>query len=86
VYAVDLSETHTFIRTVEGVLAMCLSFKKKPLIRYSRSSELAKLLAVEVTVWGCVCVCVYMYVCVCVCAFICFAIVMVLEITPLGAD
>jgi len=35
-------------RTTEGIIALLLSLKKKPLIRYARNSLLAKKLATEV--------------------------------------
>lgn len=38
----------TLQRSTEGVLALLLSLKKKPLIRYQKSSNLAKKLATEV--------------------------------------
>ncbi|RIA86707.1 Sec1-like protein [Glomus cerebriforme] len=41
-------ESKTFQRVVEGVLAVLLSLKKKPLIRYENMSAMAKQLAKEV--------------------------------------
>ncbi|TPX68347.1 hypothetical protein SpCBS45565_g03173 [Spizellomyces sp. 'palustris'] len=40
-------DTRTFSRTTEGILALLLALKKKPLIRYEKSSALAKKLAGE---------------------------------------
>ncbi|KAI8817099.1 Sec1-like protein [Fimicolochytrium jonesii] len=40
-------DTKTFQRTTEGILAMLLALKKKPLIRYEKSSSHAKKLAGE---------------------------------------
>ena len=44
----DLWEAESLQRSTEGVLALLLSLKKKPLIRYSKNSLLAKKLATEV--------------------------------------
>ncbi len=44
----DMWNTDALQRTTEGVIAVLLSLKKKPLIRYERSSLLAKKLATEV--------------------------------------
>lgn len=44
----DLWNQDSLLRTTEGVLAVLLSLKKKPLIRYSKTSLLAKKLATEV--------------------------------------
>ncbi|KAI9199556.1 Sec1-like protein [Polychytrium aggregatum] len=41
-------ETKTFQRSTEGLVAILLALKKKPLIRYAKSSVLAKKLATEV--------------------------------------
>ncbi|PKY46282.1 Sec1-like protein [Rhizophagus irregularis] len=41
-------ESKTFQRVIEGVLAVLLSLKKKPLIRYEKMSVMAKALAEEV--------------------------------------
>ncbi|CAG8475057.1 3843_t:CDS:10 [Funneliformis mosseae] len=41
-------DSKTFRRVVEGVLAVLLSLKKKPLIRYEKMSVMAKQLATEV--------------------------------------
>lgn len=43
----DVWNTDTMLRIVQGLLALLLSLKKKPLIRYARSSLLAKKLANE---------------------------------------
>jgi hypothetical protein len=43
-------ESKTFQRVIEGVLAVLLSLKKKPLIRYEKMSVMAKQLAEEVHV------------------------------------
>ncbi|RUS23094.1 Sec1-like protein [Endogone sp. FLAS-F59071] len=40
--------SHTFERTVQGVVSVLLSLKKKPVIRYERVSAMAKRLAQEV--------------------------------------
>ncbi|KAJ3300080.1 vacuolar protein sorting-associated protein 45 [Borealophlyctis nickersoniae] len=42
-------DTRTLARVTEGVLAVLLSLKKKPLIRYEKSSILAKKLATEIS-------------------------------------
>lgn len=44
----ELWNPDALLRSTEAVLAMLLSLKKKPLIRYARSSLLAKKLATEV--------------------------------------
>lgn len=44
----DLWNQDSLSRTVEGVIAMLLSLKKKPLIRYEKNSLLCKKLATEV--------------------------------------
>ena len=44
----DMWNTDALQRTTEGVLALLLSLKKKPLIRYERNSLMAKKLATEV--------------------------------------
>lgn len=44
----DLWNTDSLQRTTEGIIAVLLSLKKKPLIRYEKSSLLAKKLATEV--------------------------------------
>lgn len=44
----DLWNSDALHRTTEGVLALLLSLKKKPLIRYGKNSLLAKKLASEV--------------------------------------
>ncbi|KAI8886728.1 Sec1-like protein [Backusella circina FSU 941] len=41
-------DSDTFDQTVKGVLAVLLSLKKKPVIRYARASTMAKRLATEV--------------------------------------
>ncbi|KAJ3065815.1 vacuolar protein sorting-associated protein 45, partial [Quaeritorhiza haematococci] len=41
-------DPRTFARTTEGILAVLLSLKKKPLIRYERNSVVAKKLATEI--------------------------------------
>lgn len=43
----DLWNGDTLSRTVEGLLAVLLSLKKKPVIRYERNSNLCKKLATE---------------------------------------
>ncbi|KAJ3145687.1 vacuolar protein sorting-associated protein 45 [Geranomyces variabilis] len=50
-YVENLStwDTKTFGRVTEGILAMLLALKKKPLIRYEKSSALAKKLASELS-------------------------------------
>jgi vacuolar protein sorting-associated protein 45 len=40
----------SFARVTEGVLAVLLAMKKKPLIRYAKGSVLAKKLAAEIAV------------------------------------
>ncbi|TPX57222.1 hypothetical protein PhCBS80983_g03998 [Powellomyces hirtus] len=42
-------DTRTFSRVTEGILAMLLALKKKPLIRYEKSSALARKLASELS-------------------------------------
>ncbi|KAI9017038.1 Sec1-like protein [Gaertneriomyces semiglobifer] len=42
-------DPRTFQRSTDGILALLLSLKKKPLIRYERSSALARKLAAEVS-------------------------------------
>ncbi|KAJ2899050.1 glucose inhibited division protein A-domain-containing protein [Zalerion maritima] len=44
----DMWNTDALQRTTEGLIAVVLSLKKKPLIRYQKSSPLAKKLATEV--------------------------------------
>jgi vacuolar protein sorting-associated protein 45 len=44
----ELWNPESLTRSTEGVLALLLSLKKKPLIRYARNSLLAKKLATEV--------------------------------------
>lgn len=44
----DMWNTDTLARTTEGLLAVLLELKKRPLIRYERNSLLAKKLATEV--------------------------------------
>lgn len=44
----DLWNADSLQRTTEGVIALLLSLKKKPLIRYAKNSLLAKKLATEV--------------------------------------
>jgi vacuolar protein sorting-associated protein 45 len=44
----DTWNADTLQRTTEGVIAVLLALKKKPLVRYQRSSPLAKKLATEV--------------------------------------
>ena len=44
----DMWNQDSLTRTVEGTLAMLLSLKKKPLIRYEKNSLLCKKLATEV--------------------------------------
>ncbi|KIW00775.1 uncharacterized protein PV09_07755 [Verruconis gallopava] len=44
----DMWNTDSLQRTTEGIIALLLSLKKKPLIRYARNSLLAKKLATEV--------------------------------------
>ncbi|KAF9297542.1 vacuolar protein sorting-associated protein 45 [Linnemannia elongata] len=41
-------DTTSFIRTVDGLMGLLLSLKKKPLIRYQKQSAMAKRLATEV--------------------------------------
>jgi vacuolar protein sorting-associated protein 45 len=43
-------DTHTFDRSVQGVLANLLSLKKKPVIRYEAASPMGKRLAQEIQV------------------------------------
>ena len=43
-------------RAVQGVTAVLLSLKKKPIIRYERSSPMAKKLGVEIQVGAPCCV------------------------------
>lgn len=40
----------SFTRTVDGLMSLLLSLKKKPLIRYQKQSAMAKRLATEVQV------------------------------------
>ncbi|KAJ1570115.1 vacuolar protein sorting-associated protein 45 [Nowakowskiella sp. JEL0078] len=42
-------DSRTFSRTTEGILAVLLALKKKPLIRYQKNSALAKKLGTEVS-------------------------------------
>ncbi|KAJ3109675.1 vacuolar protein sorting-associated protein 45 [Phlyctochytrium planicorne] len=42
-------DNKTFTRVTEGILAVLLALKKKPLIRYERTSTLGKKLAAEIT-------------------------------------
>lgn len=44
----DLWNQDTLLRTTEGLLGVLLSLKKKPLIRYSKTSLLARKLATEI--------------------------------------
>lgn len=44
----DSWNSETLNRTVEGILAVLLSLKKKPMIRYERNSAVAKKLASEI--------------------------------------
>jgi vacuolar protein sorting-associated protein 45 len=44
----DMWDTDTLQRTTDGIIALLLSLKKKPLIRYEKNSPLAKKLATEV--------------------------------------
>ncbi|KAL7273184.1 vacuolar protein sorting-associated protein 45 [Rhizina undulata] len=44
----DLWNSDALVRTAEGLLAILLSLKKKPLIRYEKNSTLAKKLAAEI--------------------------------------
>ena len=47
----DLSpETGSFERHVEGLVALLLSLKKKPIIRYERMSSMAKKLGQDLVV------------------------------------
>lgn len=46
-------DSKALTRSIEGITAVLLSLKKKPVIRYERMSAMAKKLAVEVQV-GCV--------------------------------
>ncbi|KAJ3331949.1 vacuolar protein sorting-associated protein 45 [Blyttiomyces sp. JEL0837] len=41
-------DNRTFQRTTEGILSVLLALKKKPLVRYARTSTLAKKLAAEI--------------------------------------
>jgi hypothetical protein len=43
-------DSTSFTRTVDGVLSVLLSLKKKPLIRYQKQSAMAKRLATELQV------------------------------------
>jgi hypothetical protein len=45
-------DSKALTRTIEGITAVLLSLKKKPVIRYEKMSGMAKKLAVEVQV-GC---------------------------------
>jgi hypothetical protein len=44
----NLWDGHAFQRALEGVVAVLLSLKKRPLIRYERNSAMAKRLASEI--------------------------------------
>lgn len=44
------SDPHALDRTVQGLTAVLLSLKKKPVIRYEKSSAMAKKLGVEIQV------------------------------------
>jgi predicted site-specific integrase-resolvase len=44
------SETGSYQRHVDGLVALLLSLKKKPIIRYERMSSMAKKLGQEVQV------------------------------------
>lgn len=44
----DMWNADSLVRAVDGVLAVLLSLKKKPLVRYEKNSALAKKLAAEV--------------------------------------
>ncbi len=46
----SLWDANTFQRTVEGLVSVLLSLKKKPLIRYEKNSPLAKRLGGEIHV------------------------------------
>lgn len=43
-------DSTSFTRTVDGLMGLLLSLKKKPLIRYQKQSAMAKRLATEVQV------------------------------------
>lgn len=46
----DMWNPDTLVRATEGLLAILLTLKKKPLIRYEKNSLLAKKLAQEIKV------------------------------------
>ena len=46
----DSWQTDVFERATEGIIAVLLSLKKKPLIRYERNSVMAKKLGTEIQV------------------------------------
>jgi len=43
-------DSASFTRTVDGLMGLLLSLKKKPLIRYQKQSAMAKRLATEIQV------------------------------------